>query len=676
MTVAEWQKKRFLRPGLVFILIFFFVFYTWESGTSLINKKEDLYIETDKLKGFTDVIPVQYTFQELEEFISNDTQVDELSSKAPTLPINTELVTWIPDPLNTTCSYFVHTPQCKIPAIDPFAPEVMRIFKKETYKKCDESEDFITVSFDRQKNRYKLHLNVENTSCCYWPIIRHGRGRNADEDYYLLPCSHFSQDFVVPKHINGIITKCRHVNGSTILQKDAFAFAQPPRKSSRQKAKKPSVLLWGIDSMSRMNFERVMPLTYQYFQKKAWFELQGYNKIGDNTYPNLMALLTGFRVAGAPDPCNSEMVGGLDACPFLWKYYKMHGYLTAYAEDWTKYSTFNFLKNGFENQPTDYYLRPFILAIEKELKKYTKPKASICMGRRHYAEYVYDYAVDFTNVLKMRHSFGLFWTNSFSHNSFSKSSSMDNKTLQYMRTLEKNGIMENSIIIFLSDHGMRFGNLRQLEHGFLEECLPVLYIWVPDWFRRQYASFSRALEINRNRLTSPYDIYATLQHILHLNNSKADLLRPDGCPDCQSVFFDVPETRGCEDAGIPEHWCTCVMYKDISTHSEDVLDMTLQLIETMNAYLDYKKHSWTCRKLKLFQIISAKEKINSIGNLHIYRVQYSTRPRRALFEATVQWNNLTKLIGINITDITRLNSYHIDSECLKDKSAKKFCICI
>lgn len=49
-----------------------------------------------------------------------------------------------------------------------------------------------------------------------------------------------------------------------------------------------SVLFLGIDTMSRMNLMRTMPKTYNYLVENDWIDMKGYNKIGSNTFPNLM----------------------------------------------------------------------------------------------------------------------------------------------------------------------------------------------------------------------------------------------------------------------------------------------------------------------------------------------------------------------------------------------------
>lgn len=184
------------------------------------------------------------------------------------------------------------------------------------------------------------------------------------------------------------------------------------RKRRKKTLKGPNVLLIGIDSMSRLNFIRSMPETYK-FVSKDWYDMKSFNKIGANTLPNLGALLTGRNLSNMEEECNFKEVGGLEKCRFLWNEFSDAGYVTAYAEDTAYIQTFNYKSMGFVHQPTDHYLRPFALAAEKHCR-FTK-KDHMCLGYQHYADYIYQYALDFVNVYRKESFFGLFWTNSFSH---------------------------------------------------------------------------------------------------------------------------------------------------------------------------------------------------------------------------------------------------------------------
>lgn len=113
---------------------------------------------------------------------------------------------------------------------------------------------------------------------------------------------------------------------------------------SRMAGRKMSVLMIGIDSVSRLNFYRTMPLTAQYFKRRNWKEMRGYNKVGDNTFPNMMAFLTGLDEPTAFSRCIPETPYGLDNCPFIWKSFRDAGYVTAFGEDRIELNTFNYFR--------------------------------------------------------------------------------------------------------------------------------------------------------------------------------------------------------------------------------------------------------------------------------------------------------------------------------------------
>lgn len=84
-----------------------------------------------------------------------------------------------------------------------------------------------------------------------------------------------------------MIVGCSEVaNDSNVLQTDAFGFIQhipTPLAVAVDNAKaarrKPSVIMFGIDSLSRINLRRTMPKVYKYLTRKGWYEMQGYNKV-------------------------------------------------------------------------------------------------------------------------------------------------------------------------------------------------------------------------------------------------------------------------------------------------------------------------------------------------------------------------------------------------------------
>lgn len=105
---------------------------------------------------------------------------------------------------------------------------------------------------------------------------------------------YFNESIDIPSPIESIIVKCNESFKSggkseeKALYKNAHTFIRrtPERAKILDKfkilypQKKPlSVLMIGIDSISRLNFLRAMPNTAQYVHQNDWFELEGYSKV-------------------------------------------------------------------------------------------------------------------------------------------------------------------------------------------------------------------------------------------------------------------------------------------------------------------------------------------------------------------------------------------------------------
>lgn len=401
-------------------------------------------------------------------------------------------------------------------------------------------------------------------------------------------------------------------------------------------------------------------------------------QIDDNTYPNLMAILTGFNSTQSLKECDPKLRGKLDKCPFIWKQFQNQGFVTAYGEDEASINTFNYLKAGFEKPPVDYYLRPFLLQAEKSLPIKKKSGMTFCLGYKHSAEYVYDYAVELSERYKGYPYFGFFWTNTFSHQSLSDPTSMDTRIREYFENFSNSGVLNDTIVFFFSDHGIRFGPTRSLPLGHYEERLPFMFISLPIWIKETYPEFVTALQVNRNRLTNPYDIHMTLQHILQIadeNNAMKPLSKAEGCHKCQTLLEEVPFNRSCEDISIEDHWCTCYSYDTVSITDKISGRLGKAVVNHINDFVRTFPFASKCKRLSLGSIkyiLKARKEKNSLDT---YRITFYTRPNEGLFEATVR-HNPKKNPEFQITgEVSRLNVYSADSSCVSDCAAKKYCSC-
>ena len=94
--------------------------------------------------------------------------------------------------------------------------------------------------------------------------------------------------------------------------------------------------------------------------------------MGENTFPNAVPSLSGFSEMDFKKICLPSFDDPQDSCPYIWKLFSESNYLTAYIEDSPRLCGFNYLKTGFVQQPTDFYLRPFMLPIYQD-KNYIIP---------------------------------------------------------------------------------------------------------------------------------------------------------------------------------------------------------------------------------------------------------------------------------------------------------------
>lgn len=411
--------------------------------------------------------------------------------------------------------------------------------------------------------------------------------------------------------------------------------------------------------------------------------------MGDNSFPNIFAILSGYSPEKAKQHvCDTDKAGCLDEIPMIWKYFNNASYLTAYAEDESSSNTFTYLKPGFKKKPTDYYFRPFLRALESKMDSYNCPgcRMTYCYGRRLANSYIYDYCRQFMQrYVEERPIFGMFWSNHFSHDDYFMPSAMQHKVLGDLLDYERDGSLEHTIMIFFADHGVRYGNILSLPEGFLEERLPMMFIYLPPWFREQYPEYTAALHLNQHRLSSNFDLHNTLKHIIEMGGTPdgPELPKSFDCPTCQSLFHPIPENRTCSEAGIAYHWCTCEPYKTIRT-----LDWTERIaprvIDKMNEYFVLKNLSHLCSNLSLDYIHNTEIKTglevtwdDEVPQLEtaIYRTKFKVNQNSADFQATLAFNNITEEVEVNVESISRTNSYAEDSTCINDKIAKLYCIC-
>ncbi|XP_064615210.1 uncharacterized protein LOC135479318 [Liolophura sinensis] len=455
-----------------------------------------------------------------------------------------------------------------------------------------------------------------------------------------------------------------------------------------------NVLVFCLDSLSHLSYQRKLPLTYKFIKNALGATiLHGYNIVGDATTANLLPLLTGKAHDELPetrsDVADSNYV---DTYPLLWYKYERKGYATLFAEDEPTIGSFNLRLNGFEHQPTDHYMRPFWQTIWAS--SLNKDSMKYCLGNKPKHQYTLEYVQDFFHVYHQIPKFAFVMHAELTHWDNNPGQFIDADLTAFLAGLQRNGHLNNTVVILMGDHGARYSKVRWTVQGKLEERLPMMSWVIPDWFAKKYPKLVQNFKQNSHKLTTPYDIHETLLDVLDLTRTTKPLKHSDRG---LSLFHSIPLNRTCKSAGIDMHWCTCLTQQIVHTSNEHVQKSVAEVMNHINEKT--AKFRDLCEELKLKSIKSAmlvvpNEKVlryqfsqdddhrvanfSSRAKLDIayYQVTIVTEPGEGLYEATVQANFLSSAYTIN-AQVSRVNKYGKQAECVQEKhpSIRKFCYC-
>ncbi|KAH8293227.1 hypothetical protein KR018_000529, partial [Drosophila ironensis] len=585
-----------------------------------------------------------------------------------------------------TEKHYIKTSQCHMPFVHNQSQKYRNIPKEAIYGVCSKDKPIIQTRFDKELRQYVLQVNdsaaqsilkdmkkkspsLVGYNCTYRPIERIRNNASADGPIRLGKEVVFWNGYAVPRHIEAMQAACRSELHED-LQSDTFAFVQPRKIHAFKKPfhRRPSVIMFGMDNISRMNFRFNMPRVFKHLRTQGWFEMEGYTRLRPDTLSHLMALLTGY----SPDAwenlrCTSGKFGCLKTLPLIWKRFQRKGYVTAYGEGVSNLSMFNIDRMGFFEKTVHFFTR----SLDNFQKK------DHCIDRRLNLQYFHDYLEQFverhTDVPQSQ--FGFFWADRVEQNNVNAYSIMDAILMDHLARLKKLNLFAKSIVMLFSDKGAQEAGVKR---DILEESQPMLFIWLPPWFRALHPEIVQALRINGKRLTTAYDLHLTLHHLLELGERWPQAVQKlIDCPTCQTLLAPVPENRTCADVGITEQHCPCDAYKPLKPHQIRQLPLGTLLVKSVNKFLYDHNLQEMCSKLTLKAVDSVLQRVDiRPSNTGTYRVVFTASPNDTKYSATTRLNYRRRVLEyINVGAISRLDSYRNGSECMTRLLGRKFCIC-
>ncbi|GFO49947.1 hypothetical protein PoB_007645200 [Plakobranchus ocellatus] len=202
------------------------------------------------------------------------------------------------------------------------------------------------------------------------------------------------------------------------------------------------MFIFGFDSVSRMSWLRNLPKTGEYFVRGlAGIEIEDLNIVGDGTAQMRL--------------------------------------------------------NEFQQQPTDHYMRTYVLSAEPMYRRFRTG----CVGSEFRHVRFFNYR-DLYHMYGTRRMFMFGFHSECSHNDNNGLKMVDIDFVQFLQNLSSSGYLNNTILILMADHGSRFSDIRLTQQGKLEERLPYFGFSFPPSFQAAYPEKVVQLRKNRQRLTT------------------------------------------------------------------------------------------------------------------------------------------------------------------------------
>ena len=265
---------------------------------------------------------------------------------------------------------------------------------------------------------------------------------------------------------------------------------------------------------------------------------------------------------------------------------------------------------------------------------------------------------------------------------------MDNRFRRLLRGLELKGYLDNTMLVFFSDHGPRTTSYTYTsEFGRLERSMPLLSVRLPRslWKTRLH----RNLVANRHKLVTHFDVYKTLRHFAHLSSStdssSAECRRRFATSDAEvrslrgiSLFEDsLPTNRSCQDALVPNVFCVCDQksemaeeeFKADTGHSfAEVNERSIRAINRQTYSVRSK-----CQPFELVKLMSAHKRILTVQ--FFYEFKYLVQPGDAIFVVYYKYRFVDNKKLEAYLKIVRLSKYGRQSDCMTEKKYYGFCFC-
>ncbi|KAF1748916.1 hypothetical protein GCK72_025383 [Caenorhabditis remanei] len=469
--------------------------------------------------------------------------------------------------------------------------------------------------------------------------------------------------------------------------------ASPPRppKVETKNLTQYDVTVILLDSLSYTQARRSLPRTISYMSNHMDAVIFPFiNKVGDNSRPNGMALWFGklmekldrsiFEEKTVMGDWTNEYMCNVfkDNETSMFQEFQNYGYKTFLAEDWAK-GTLNYPNcKGFDKPPIDHFMRPFQIALEGRNTALwvTKQHLSAKTMCREHHHTLLEYLGQFYDAYPDQKKFSWLWPSVLGHDTENGFSHSDNDFYNFLVQHRKQ--LENSFVLFMGDHGLRFGSFRKTSVGSLDVNNPFLAMSVPKALRNttKLLDFMKANAMN---LQTHFDTRATILDILKYqsasNFTDTEVHQIPG-EKGNSFFRKQPDTpRSCKTLPIPLQYCICQFSKvNALTNSTVAISIGEKISADINEQITEGNFTEKCIKMEFGKVVSLLEYTEKNNESTIYTVEIEMRPpSNARYKTNVKIlrTGEIKILGM----IERSDRYGKTADCIKSEHHRPYCYC-
>ncbi|GMT17990.1 hypothetical protein PFISCL1PPCAC_9287 [Pristionchus fissidentatus] len=587
---------------------------------------------------------------------------------------------------------------CKLEVTQTWTSELKRVLNPlhDPMKSCNRS--FVSWSDLGDDGRVWMRTEApEQAECRARSVIFKTEFHHAFGQWYDVKEGHVFENDVVEVECQRSNTTVYQFLHYQIWQKQRNATSNSGGERNRAKIEEkknkvddrsPSVYIIVVDSIGASHGRRVFPQTLRYLQEEfGAVDMLHMNKVGENSRPNGIAFLFGKSITNIkrdifglpPLPADWNLKEfcktHLDGRGFILKEFEKRGYTTMMAEDWHQ-GVFNWPScYGFKKEPTTHYMRPFQLRLNKDHPKVLRDNmsSSNCFEQHlHLNGYMEKFMRAYPNTPKI----AMTWASNLGHDSANLPFHADK---EYRKLFERNrDELDNSFVVFMGDHGLRFGKLRWTDAGKRDINNPMMIVSVPRWLRNNTTLMAN-LNKNAQELLTMFDLHATLLDISESSNSSksSDFSETIVKPDLRGSSFlrPLPSTpRNCKTLPIPPQYCLCKVEKEKENITSE---LSSSVGESIALDVNERLAEWNvteiCARLEPEKLTELQR---VVGARDLYEATVKLRPGGGSFQTFVRRDEFNaSSFSVVVPDVTRLDKYGRQADCTQKNEIRPLCFC-